>query len=100
MSEEMKKMRDELIDHIDKALVSRADQIPASWSAIIKDLTRKLDSHIETHERDTKAINEKLDPIHSAFQSASGFKATIILLATTVGSIWAVVEGWKKLSGK
>jgi len=37
------KIRDELIDHIDKALVSKAEQIPQAWSPIMKDVFDKLE---------------------------------------------------------
>lgn len=42
MSDEMKKIRDELIDHIDKALVNKAEQIPSSWSPVMKGVQEEL----------------------------------------------------------
>lgn len=68
MSQEMQKMRDELIDHIDKALVSKADQIPTSWSLIMKDLAKKIDKHIETHERDTQEVFKRLSNLEKTTQ--------------------------------
>jgi len=40
---DINKIRDELIDHIDKALVSKAEQIPQAWSPIMKDVFDKLE---------------------------------------------------------
>ena len=50
--------------------------------------------------QDIKDLNAKLDPVYQAFQTASGFKATVILIATTLGGIWASIEAFKKLTGK
>ena len=40
---DINKIRDELIDHIDKALVIKAEQIPQAWSPIMKDVFDKLE---------------------------------------------------------
>lgn len=66
----------------------------------IKELSRKLDSHIETHERDTKAINEKLDPIARAYSNVTGFRATVITVATLAVAGWGGYEAIKKILGK
>lgn len=65
---DMQKLRDELIDHIDKALIVKSDQVPNSWSAIMNDLSRKIDRHIETHERDTKEVFERLSSLEQTTQ--------------------------------
>lgn len=93
-------------DRIEKLIQEKFDQVVVAIRAShpsaqdIKDLSAKLDDHITTHEKDTKEINAKLDPVYQAFQTASGFKATVILIATTLGGIWASIEAFKKLTGK
>lgn len=101
MSVEMTKLRDELIDHIDKALISKADQIPNSWSAIMNELTKKIDRHIETHEKDTQEVFKRLSSLEQTTQwirdTFAGGKilsklSTIIirflLLVTTLSGAW------------
>ena len=89
--------------HLEKFFEDKMDQIMVAIRAShpnaqdIKDLSAKLDAHVIKHEEDIQVIYGKLDPISSAFQKASGFKATVILISTTMVSIWAIVESWKKL---
>jgi hypothetical protein len=88
----------ELKDMIESlALAARQSGVP---SAVLLEIRNKLDNHIAIHEEDIRKINEKLDPVYKAFQTASGFKATVLLIATTLGGIWASVEAFKKLTGK
>lgn len=62
-------------------------------SELFHQLDNKLDSHIQKHEEDFA----KLKPILSAFQKASGAKAVLFLLAATIASILAIIEGWRRL---
>lgn len=95
---DFEKVIERLEDKIESlAVLARQSGIP---SQVLLNIQRKLEEHIEVHERDIKNINGKLDPVYGAFEKASGFKATILLLATTLGGIWAAVEAWKKLTGK
>lgn len=87
-----------LDDRLERVIVAIRASHPSAKD--IKELSSKLDAHIVTHELDTKEINAKLDPVYKAFQTASGFKATVILIATTLGGIWASIEAFKKLTGK
>lgn len=64
----MKVLRDELIDHIDKALVNKADQIPNSWSIVMREITEKIEEHIDTHERDTQEIFKRLTNLERTTQ--------------------------------
>lgn len=100
MSQEMQKIRDELIDHIDKALISKADQIPASWSTIMKDLTKKLDDHIITHEKDTTEIRQKLEPISQAYANVTGFRAVLLTVSSLLLAGWGTIEIIKKMTNK
>jgi len=68
MIQEIDKMRDELIDHIDKALINKSDQIPNSWSRVMEDLTKKLNKHIETQERDTQEVFKRLKSLEGTTQ--------------------------------
>lgn len=68
MSKEIKEMESRLIDHIDKALINKADQIPNSWSIVMQDITRKIESHIEAHERDTKEIINRINSLEKTTQ--------------------------------
>ena len=69
-------------------------------SRLFKDLSYKLDTHIARHKEDYENMNKKIDPIHKAFQKASGFKAVLFLIASTVISIVAILEGWRRIFGK
>lgn len=88
------------MDRLDQVLIKVRESAPESISEAISDLTKKLDTHIETHEKNNKEINEKLDPVYEAFRNVTGFKSTILVIATLIGGIWAAIEGWKKLVGK
>lgn len=44
MSQDVNRIRDELIDHIDKAFIKKREEIPISWSPIIKEVLEKLKS--------------------------------------------------------
>lgn len=68
MSKDIYKIRDELIDHIDKALISKADQIPSSWSIIMNDITKKIDQHFETHESDMQEVMRRLSRLEATTQ--------------------------------
>lgn len=109
MSVEMTKLRDELIDHIDKALISKADQIPNSWSIIMQDLSKKIDLHIETHTKDINNISERLSSLEATTQwirdTFAGGKilsklSTIIirflLLVTTLSGAWILFKNTLK----
>ena len=88
MKSETEKMRDELIDHIDKALISKADQIPNSWSIVMKDLTKKLDQHIETHEADTKEVFKRLANLEESTQwIRDTFAGGKIISKVTTGTV-------------
>lgn len=80
----------------DKANKSASDTV----SGLFKTLSDKLDQHIITHEQDIQEIREKLDPVSEAFSKVSGFKSTLLVIATLMGGLWAIIEGWKKLSGR
>ncbi len=43
MKQEIQTLRDELIDHIDKALISKSEQIPSSWSPVMKGVQKELE---------------------------------------------------------
>lgn len=99
MKSEMEKALAELLEEkFNQVVVAIRASHPSAQD--IKNLNAKLDDHITTHEKYTKEINAKLDPVYQAFQTASGFKATVILIATTLGGIWASIEAFKKLTGK
>lgn len=91
---------------IEKLLDDKFDQIVVAIRAShpsaqdIKDLSKKLDDHIVTHEKDNKAINEKLDPMYSAFSTVGRVRGAIMWISGTVISIWGGVEAWRKLTGK
>lgn len=42
MNQEINKIRDELIDHIDKAFIKKREEIPISWSPIMKEVKEEL----------------------------------------------------------
>lgn len=99
MKSEIEKAIAELIEEkFNQVVVAIRASHPSALD--IKELGKKLDAHIITHEIDTKEINAKLEPVYKAFQTASGFKATVVLIATTLGAIWASIEAFKKLTGK
>jgi uncharacterized membrane protein (DUF106 family) len=89
-----------LRDLLEQALIATRDSTPKSLSDYLFRMERKLDNHIRNHETEAKEIKEKLDPVFSAFQKASGFKAVVILLAITVGSLVTIIEGWRVLFKK
>lgn len=93
----------ELKDLVENALIAVRDSASPSLSQVILDLTRKLDGHIETHERDTKEIYRKLDkfePMYEAYSSASKVRGAIMWIGGTLVSLVAGVEAWRKLTGK
>lgn len=65
---DLQSLKADLIDHIDKALVNKADQIPNSWSIVMRDITDKIEKHIETHERDTQEIFKRLSNLERTTQ--------------------------------
>lgn len=62
------------------------DSVPDSLSQILTGFDKRLE-----------ALETKLDPIAKAFEKASGFKATLFLIASTVASLVAIVEGYRRL---
>ena len=82
-------MKCELIDHIDRALVSKAEQIPASWSEVIYGLTTKLDNYIELSDKRWARI----EPYIKEAENARKFKEDIDAKAskfTKWGGRWLV----------
>ncbi len=98
MSQELQKMKSELIDHIDKALVSKAEQIPESWSGVIYDLTKKIDSYIDTSEQRWKRIEPYIEEAEHArkfkkdvdetAQKVTKWGGRWLIVASVVGSIY------------
>lgn len=75
---EAEKMKCELIDHIDRALVSKADQVPAPWSQVIVRLTKKIDDDIELNNKRW----ERVEPYIEEAEEARKFKKDIDEKAT------------------
>lgn len=90
MNQEIEKMKCELIDHIDKALVSKSEQIPESWSGVIFGLTKKIDNYIGTSEERWKRIEPYIKEAEDArkFKEDIDDKAKII---TKWGSRWLIL---------
>lgn len=85
-------------DKFDQVVIAIRASHPSAQD--IKDLAKKLDDHILTHEKDNKAINEKLDPMFAAFSTVGKVRGAIMWISATVISIWGGVEAWRKLTGK
>lgn len=91
---------------LEKLIEEKFDQVVVAIRAShpsaqdIKDLSKKLDDHIETHEKDNKAINEKLDPMFAAFSTVGRIRGAIMWTSATIISIWGGIEAFKKLTGK
>jgi hypothetical protein len=96
MSQEMK----QLMDKLDQTLIAVRDSASPSLSKVILEMTKKLDEHIITHEKDVKAINAKLDPVADAFSKVTGFRSVILTVSTLMLSTWGIIEAWKRFTGK
>jgi hypothetical protein len=96
----MTTLENRILDKLDKALLAVRDSSSPSLSAVILELTKKLDEHIITHDKDIKAINSKLDPVSDAFGKVTGFRSVILTLSTLMLSTWGIVEAWKRFVGK
>ncbi len=98
--------RDEIIKAIEEGMDDRLERVIVAIRAShpsardIKDLASKLDNHIVTHERDNKAINDKLDPIAKAYSNVTGFRATIITASSLLLAGWGGYEAFKRIIGK
>lgn len=57
MNQETKEFKDEVIDHIDKAFIKKREEIPISWSPVMKQV---LDRLIEMDEK-INALDKKID---------------------------------------
>jgi len=91
MKKEIEQLKNELIDHIDKALVSKSEQIPESWSVVIFGLTNKLDAYIETSEERWLRI----EPYIKEAEDARKFKKDVDATAQKVtkwGGRWLVIS--------
>lgn len=98
----MKSRNKEIEDYIDDKFDQIVLAIRASHPSAqdIKDISKKLDEHIVTHEKDTKSINEKLDPMYSAYSTVGRVRGSIMWVSGTVVAIWGGLEAFKKLTGK
>lgn len=85
-------------DRLEQVIVAIRASHPSAQE--IKHLSAMLDDHIKTHEKDTKEINAKLDPMYSAFATVGKIRGAIMWISATVIAIWGGVEAIKKLSGK
>lgn len=89
MSQDLEKMKCELIDHIDRALITKADEIPNSWSKVIYGLTTKLDDYIELNDKRWARI----EPYIKEAEDARKFKEDIDAKASKFakwGARWLV----------
>lgn len=92
MKQELEKMKCELIDHIDRALVSKSDQIPNSWSSVVFGFTKKLDDHIQLNEKRW----ERIEPYIKKAEDDREFREGLEARGKTVGvwaGIWLAVAG-------
>lgn len=96
----MTTMEKKILDRLDQALISVRDSASPSLSKVIIEMTQKLDEHIITHEKDVKAINEKLDPVADAFGKVTGFRSVVLTVSTLMLSGWGIIEAWKRFTGK
>lgn len=103
MNQDMK----QLMDKLDQTLIAVRDSASPSLSDVIRELTEKLDFHIQTHEDDVKSIKKDIavlkvsvEPAVSAIDTANNLKkgvtwiaGLIIALGVLSGSI-VIFKEW------
>lgn len=105
MSSEMK----QLMDKLDQTLIAVRDSASPSLSDVIRQMTDKLDSHIQIHEADVKGIKDDIaslrvsvEPAVSAIDTANGLKkgvtwiAGFIIAFGVISGALVILKDWVK----
>ncbi len=96
----------QLMDKLDQTLIAVRDSASPSLSDVIRQMTEKLDLHIQTHEDDVKDIKNDIavlkasvQPAVAAVDTANGLRKGVVWVAGFIiatGSIWVALGHFKQ----